>query len=124
MLVVGQTNVAPPVPCVGLFTVSVPLSQGKDGVRSRPDGSELVVVLGQVFPVVGGLTPHKHVPVFKDLLFGQHLVLRGEDRGIARQVSATSNQSRSVNMLMPLRPSTLSWSDSYTRCLASAWAWS
>ncbi len=53
-------------------------------VRGRTDSSELVVVLGEVLSVVGGLTSHKHVPVFKDLLFGQHLVLRREDKGNVR----------------------------------------
>lgn len=46
--------------------------------------SELVVVPGKVFSIVGGLTSHEHVPVFKDLLFGQHLVLRFEDKAIAK----------------------------------------
>lgn len=34
------------------------------------------MVPGEVLPVVGGLTSHKHVPVLNDLLFRQHLVLR------------------------------------------------
>lgn len=40
------------------------------GVRGYAGSSELVVVPGEVFPVVGGLTSHKHVPVFQNLLFG------------------------------------------------------
>lgn len=52
-------------------------------VRGCKETSKLVMVLGEVFSIVGGLTSHKHVPVFKDLLFGQHLVLRTEDKGIA-----------------------------------------
>ncbi len=47
----------------------------------RAQSSELVMVLGEVFSVVGGLTSHKHVPVFEDLLLGQHLVLRRKDKG-------------------------------------------
>lgn len=38
--------------------------------------SELIVVLGEVFSIVGGLTSYKHVPVLKDLLFGQLLILK------------------------------------------------
>lgn len=39
-------------------------------------GSELVVVSGQILSVVGGLTSNKHVPVLKNLFFGQHLILK------------------------------------------------
>lgn len=39
-------------------------------------GSQLIVVPGKVFAVVGGLAAHKHVPVLKNLFFGQHLVLK------------------------------------------------
>ncbi|TNN55119.1 hypothetical protein EYF80_034643 [Liparis tanakae] len=53
-------------------------------VRKCTESSELIVVLGEVLSVVCGLASHKHVPVFKDLLFGQHLVLRREDKGITR----------------------------------------
>ena len=91
---------------------SVPVLRGKDGVvvvvvgggervcnsvfedfhqrsshphlRSCPESSELVMVLGEVLSVVGGLASHKHVPVFQDLLFGQHLVLQGRTKEMAR----------------------------------------
>lgn len=39
-------------------------------------GSELIVVPGKVFTIVGGLAANKHVPVLKYLLFAQHLVLK------------------------------------------------
>lgn len=39
-------------------------------VRGYTGRSELVMVPGEVFPIVGGLTSHKHVPVFQNLLFG------------------------------------------------------
>lgn len=60
-------------------------------VRSRTWNSELVMVLGEVLSVVGGLTSHKHVPVFKDLLFGQHLVLRRGGQGKCKISKPYSN---------------------------------
>ena len=51
--------------------------------------SELIMVPGEVFSIVGGLASHKHVPVFKDLLSSQHLILRGEDKGIASVILAS-----------------------------------
>lgn len=43
--------------------------------------SELVVVPGEVFSVVGGLASHKHVPVVQDLLSGQQLILQMGKKG-------------------------------------------
>lgn len=47
--------------------------------------SKFIMIFGQVFPVVGSLASHKHVPVVQNLLLGQHLVLREteEPSGVA-----------------------------------------
>lgn len=80
--------------------------------------SEFVVVPGEVFTIVGGLAAHKHVPVVQDLLPGQQLILKVE-MNIKSAAFHTGVKEKTVP-----DQSTLSWSDSYTRCLASAWAWS
>lgn len=47
--------------------------------------SELVVVLGEVLPIVGGLASDKHVPVLEYLLFSQLLILQ-ERKGLSRRL--------------------------------------